>query len=94
LATLKDNYTKEIVGWSFSKYHSVNLITEAFNKAVKVVGYPAYLHSDQGIEYRATTYLNIRRNLGIQISMSAKGSPWENGYQESYYNYFKLELVM
>lgn len=24
--------------------------------------------------------------------MSAKGCPYENGYQESYYNYFKLEL--
>jgi transposase InsO family protein len=24
--------------------------------------------------------------------MSAKGSPWENGYQESFYGKFKLEL--
>jgi|LakMenEpi03Aug12_release.lakeMendotaPanAssembly.Ray.scaffolds.fasta_scaffold356629_2 hypothetical protein len=32
------------------------------------------------------------RSIGIQISMSTKGCPYENGYQESYYNYFKLEL--
>jgi putative transposase len=92
VATLKDNYTKEIVGWHLGKYHNLNLITTAFNKAVTVFGYPQYLHSDQGSEYRATTYLNQCKDLGIQISMSAKGHPWENGYQESYYNYFKLEL--
>ena len=31
-------------------------------------------------------------NLGVQISMSKKGSPWENGYQESFYNNFKTDL--
>ena len=24
--------------------------------------------------------------------MSAKGSPWQNGYQESYYSHFKVDL--
>jgi transposase InsO family protein len=92
VATLKDNYTREIVGWHFGKYHTTNLITEALNKAVSVFGYPQYLHSDQGSEYRATSYLDKCKDMAIQISMSAKGHPWENGYQESYYNYFKLEL--
>ena len=30
--------------------------------------------------------------LGIQISMSKKASPWENGYQESFCNNFKTDL--
>ena len=30
--------------------------------------------------------------LGVKISMSAKGSPWENGYQESFYDNFKTDL--
>lgn len=92
VATLKDNFTKEIVGWNFDKYHNESLITQAFQKAVSVFGKPIYLHSDQGSEYRAVNYLYMCRSIGIQISMSAKGCPYENGYQESYYNYFKLEL--
>lgn len=92
VATLKDNYTKEIIGWHFNSHHNENLITQALNKAILVYGKPNFLHSDQGSEYRAANYLNRCRNLGIEISMSKKGHPWENGTQESYYNYFKLEL--
>ena len=28
----------------------------------------------------------------MQISMSEKGSPWQNGYQESFYDKFKIDL--
>ena len=31
-------------------------------------------------------------NLGISISRSKKGCPWENGYQESFYGKFKIDL--
>jgi putative transposase len=48
VATLKDNFTKEIVGWHLSKHHTENLTTQAFQKAVSVFGKPIYLHSDQG----------------------------------------------
>jgi transposase InsO family protein len=30
--------------------------------------------------------------LGIRPSASAKGSPWQNGYQERFYGSFKTEL--
>lgn len=53
---------------------------------------PQIFHSDQGSEYRSFLIMNFLTNLGIQISMSKKGSPWENGGQESYYGKFKLEL--
>jgi putative transposase len=29
--------------------------------------------------------------LGATMSMSAKGSPWQNGYTESFYSHFKAE---
>jgi len=29
---------------------------------------------------------------GVEPSHSKKGSPWHNGYQESWYSNFKLEL--
>ena len=38
-----------------------------------------------------TIYTNFATKLGIKTSMSDKGSPWENGYQESFYSHFKLE---
>jgi transposase InsO family protein len=31
-------------------------------------------------------------SLGIRQSMSHTGCPWENGYQESFYSQFKVDL--
>lgn len=92
VATIKDNYTKEILAWNHSPNHNLELVTKTYNQAINTFGTPKYLHSDQGSEYRASSYLKQVEQDGIQISMSAKGCPYENGYQESYYNYFKLEL--
>lgn len=37
-------------------------------------------------------YQLLLANLHVKSSQSKKGSPWENGFQESFYNQFKLEL--
>ena len=93
LATVMDIYTREIVGWYLSVNHSKNLIIEAFLEAVdKRKAVPVYFHSDQGSEYESGEYLKLVENQGIIISMSRKSSPWENGYQESFYSGFKLDL--
>jgi putative transposase len=91
LATIKDNFTKEILASTLSDNHNQELVINTFNKA-RIYGFPMYLHSDQGSEYRSANYLFICKQSGIQISMSAKGRPTENGCQESFYSYFKLEL--
>ena len=53
---------------------------------------PKIGHSDQVSEYSSTKYQSLLAAAGILPSMSKKGSPWENGYQESFYSQFKLEL--
>lgn len=93
LATVMDLYTREIIGWNILSVHTVTLIRGALNDALRRTGQiPIYFHSDQGSEYEALEHLRSLKALGINISMSKKGSPWENGCQESYYNNFKLEL--
>lgn len=91
-STMKDNFTKEILGYTLGEKHSIELVTPTLHKAVSVYGVPAFHHSDQGSEYRTESYRGLLKGLGITISMSAKGKPTENGYQESFYSYFKLEL--
>jgi len=34
----------------------------------------------------------LSSHSAIQVSMSTKASPWENGFQESFYNTFKTDL--
>lgn len=93
LATFLDQFTREIVGFAISSKHNKNLCIEALLDAVKNVGKPIIIHTDQGSEYNSQEFTNFAEKfLNIKISMSKKGSPWENGYQESYYSHFKVDL--
>ncbi len=93
LATFMDVYTREIVGWHIATHHAKELVLEALLDAIKTFGKaPTIVHTNQGSEYCSKEYLTFLQSLGIQISMSKKASPWENGYQESFYNNFKTDL--
>lgn len=92
LATFMDLFTREIVGWSVSVRHTTEFVIEAYLDAVRTVGRSAIVHTDQGSEYNSEDYSKFMDGLGVKISMSAKGSPWENGYQESWYDNFKTDL--
>lgn len=92
LATVMDLYAREVVGWSLSTGHSVTLVLSALIDAVEKRPRPGILHSDQGAEYTSRVYTRFADGLGIQLSMSRKASPWENGYQESFYDKFKVDF--
>ena len=93
LATIIDVYSREIAGWNISNFHDTDLIMGALKHAMRRTGKtPIYLHSDQGSEYDSGRYEKYAKSNGILISMSAKSSPWENGFQESFYSQFKVDL--
>lgn len=93
LATFMDLYTREVVGWHISSRHTKELVLEAFIDAIQYLEkVPHIVHTDQGSEYCSKEYTGFLVSLGIKISMSKKQSPWENGYQESFYNNFKTDL--
>lgn len=92
LATFMDLYTREIVGWEVSARHTKEMVLRALLDAVIQRGLPRIIHSDQGAEYCSRDYTQILSSSGVTISMSRKSSPWENGYQESFYSNFKTDL--
>lgn len=94
LATYMDLFTREIVGWNISNKHTAELVTNAFLDSVENRNYvlPKVVHSDQGCEYTSKDYTSFVEKLGVKVSMSKKASPWENGYQESFYSNFKTDL--
>ena len=93
LATVIDVYTREIVGWHIANHHTTNLIMDAFNDALRrTKTAPQYFHSDQGSEYVSGAYESLLQAYGAAPSHSRKSSPWQNGFQESFYSQFKLEL--
>lgn len=92
LATVMDLFTREIVGMAVQSNHAVTLVLQALFAAVQHHAKPAIFHSDNGREYGSKVFVRALTELGILISRSAKSSPWENGYQESFYSQFKIDL--
>jgi transposase InsO family protein len=92
LATVEDMYSREVMGWHVSTSHDAALTSSALFHALSYHKAPQILHSDHGSEYTAKTYTELAGSFSIQLSMSKKASPWENGYQESFFSQFKVDL--
>jgi putative transposase len=92
VATVMDIFTRRIVGLSVYTTHATQLVLSAFLNALMNHPRPIIFHSDNGSEYTSATFIEALETVGILISRSAPGCPWENGYQESFYDKFKIDL--
>lgn len=92
IATVMDIYTRKIIGLSVLTNHTVQLVLTALLSAIANNPRPLIYHSDNGSEYNSHVFLEVLNTLGIKISRSKPGCPWENGYQESFYSQFKIDL--
>jgi transposase InsO family protein len=92
VATVEDLFTRKIVGMAVYTTHATQLVLSAFMSAIHNNPRPLIFHSDNGSEYDSDIFIHALNMLGIQISRSAPGCPWENGYQESFYDKFKIDL--
>jgi transposase InsO family protein len=56
-------------------------------------GTPEYLRSDNGSEFTATKIREWLRNAGVITAYIEPGSPWENGYIESFNSRMRNEFL-
>jgi putative transposase len=92
LAVLMDVFTRRVRGWALSRSLDQALTRAALERAL-AGGTPAVHHSDQGVQYAATDYVERLNALGVAISMAAVGVPEENGYAERLMRTIKEEEV-
>jgi putative transposase len=92
LAVLMDVFTRSIRGWHLSRDLDQGLTLAALERAL-VTAVPQLHHSDQGVQYAATAYVERLRGLGVTLSMAAVGEPRENGFAERLMRTIKEEEV-
>jgi putative transposase len=92
LAILMDVFTRAIRGWHLSRSLDQGLTLAALERAL-VVSVPQVHHSDQGVQYAATAYVERLRKRNVNLSMAAIGEPRENGYAERVMRTIKEEEV-
>jgi len=60
--------------WSVSTKHTTEFVIEALLDALKTVGKPILVHTDQGSECNSKEYLSMMEYLGIKVSMNANAA--------------------
>jgi len=97
LAVVIDVFSRRCVGWDLSRNIDTQLTLNALLKALQTRKTDDLKnlihHSDQGVQYASMDYVNYLKDIGIQISMSRKGNPYDNAFAESFMKTLKYEEV-
>jgi len=88
-----DEFTREClaseVAFSIKQHDVIELLRYLF----LVRGCPAYLRSDNGSQFTASRVKRFLKDLGVDTLFIEPGSPWENGYVESFNSRMRDELL-
>ena len=97
LSLVTDLYSKKIMGYYVSPTLETTGPLKALKMALKNRRHPdARLihHSDHGIQYCCHEYINVLEMNKIQVSMSARGNPYENATAERVNGILKSEFYL
>lgn len=92
LAVLMDVFTRRVRGWALSRSLDQTLTLTALRHALQTHT-PQIHHSDQGVQYAASDYVDLLAQHHIAPSMAARGKASENGYAERLMRTIKEEEV-
>ena len=84
LLTLIDEYTRECLAIRVARRLSSQEVIDTLAEVMLVRGIPEYLRSDNGPEFVARELRHWLAKLGTGTLYIEPGSPWENGYCESF----------
>ena len=95
LAVVLDAFSRRVIGWALDRSVEDDLTLAALRMALELRRPASGLvhQSDRGSQYASGDYTDVLKAHGCQISMSHKGSPWENGGCESWMKTLKYEEV-
>lgn len=95
LASVMDLYTKKIIGYSFARSMTTELVENALNNACETQSpkESLILHTDLGSQYTSDAFTEYAKSLSIKQSFSHKGCPYDNACIESFHAILKTEEV-
>jgi putative transposase len=94
LAVVLDLWSRKVVGWALARSLETALVAQALREAIesrRPVGTELLHHSDRGSQYTSDAYQQILKTLGIECSMSRRGSCYDNAVMERFFWSLKHE---
>ena len=93
MLTIIDEYTRECLAILVERcLTSEDVIDQLFNLFI-LRGIPEHIRSDNGPEFTAKLIRKWLERLGVKTLFIEPGSPWENGYIESFNGKLRDELL-
>ena len=93
LLVVIDEFTRECLALDAAKSFKGHDVVEVLRYLVAVRGCPDYIRSDNGPEFVSNAVQKWLKKAGVKTLYIAPGSPWENGYVESFNSKFRDELL-
>jgi len=93
LLTVVDEYTRECLAISVARRMTANDVLWVLADLFLEYGIPEHIRSDNGPEFVARAVRGWLADLGVTTLFIEPGSPWENGYIESFNGKLRDELL-
>jgi len=93
LLVVIDEYTRECLAIEVRRSFRARDVIDVLRYLFAVRGTPEHLRSDNGPEFVARSVRRWLSQAGVGTLFIAKGSPWENGYVESFNGKLRDELL-
>ena len=93
ILTLIDEYTRECLAMPVQRKLNSEDVLQTFADVMVERGVPSYIRSDNGPEMTARAVRDWLAAVGAKTLFIEPGSPWENGYNESFNGKLRDELL-
>jgi len=93
MLTIVDEFTRECLTINVARHLTSDDLLERLCWLMTTRGVPKHVRSDNGLEFSAKTVREWLGKVGVKTLFIEPGSPWENGYVETFNEKLRDELL-
>ena len=91
--SIVDEYTRECMALRVDRGVTSEDVIDTLAELFAIRGVPNHIRSDNGPEFIADALRQWLDRVGVETLYIEPGSPWENGYAESFHSRFRDEFL-
>jgi putative transposase len=91
--SIVDEYTRECLALEVDRSITAEKVIDVLVELFRIRGVPKHIRSDNGPEFIAKAIRRWLSLAGVETLYVEPGSPWENGYAESFHSRLRDELL-
>jgi len=90
---ITDEYTRECLALEVDRSITSDRVLDVLTNLFLTRGVPKHIRSDNGPEFIAKAIQTHAEATGLEMAYIEPGSPWENGFAESFFSRLRDELL-